>query len=381
MTFKVANVISSFNSQSGGPPRTVSLIAEAGSGLWQSELFTTAYRESSNDTLLVRDFPGHVTVSPAVSYGFFGGLAMLAGLDRGISARLLRACHPDIVHIHGIWSPYLAAFAAAARRHGIPYVVSPHGMLESWSLREKPWRKGLALRVYQRRILQNASALHTTSEMEALNLSRLELDAARIHVVPNAVSEPPDPVGLETVAPDRERIVLFLSRIHPKKGLDNLLRAWGALRPKGWRLAIVGSGDAHYSASLARYCAANAVENVVFHPHVEGEERESVFRRASVFVLPTFSENFGNVVAEALIRRIPVITTTGTPWSAIVREGCGWYVEPTPAALQGALREATGLDDGALLEMGARGSVYARAHFTLPRVREGLLNMYRAAIH
>jgi glycosyltransferase involved in cell wall biosynthesis len=380
MTFTVANVISSFNSKSGGPPRTVSLIAAAGSGLWRADLFTTDYQESASDSLLVDEFPGPVHVARGGSHGLLGGLAMLAGLDHGFSAQLLRGGVPDIVHIHGIWSPFLAVFAAAARRHGIPYVVSPHGMLEPWSLRVSPMRKALALRLYQRRILEQASALHTTSEMEAANLGRLAFDGNKIHVVPNPVEEPSEHVGTDKVAPNRERVLLFLSRIHPKKGLDILLRAWNVVRPDGWRLLIVGSGEAAYSDSLSRYCADHEVPRVDFHAHVEGAAREDIFRRASAFVLPTYSENFGNVVAEALIRKLPVITTTGTPWSGIVTHGCGWYIEPTLEALQGALRAATSLDAGRLADMGARGSQYARAHFTLPRVREGLLSMYRAAL-
>jgi glycosyltransferase involved in cell wall biosynthesis len=380
MSFKVANVISSYNSKSGGPPRTVSLIAVAGAGLWQADLFTTDYHEPAGDPLLVRDFPGQVTVSPAGSQGFVGGLAMLAGLERGFAAQLLRGSNPDVVHIHGIWSPYLAAFAAAAHRNGIPYVVSPHGMLEPWSLRVRPLRKALALRLYQRRILEQASALHTTSEMEAQNLVRLELNKTRIHVVPNAVEEPPEQSCPEPIRQDQERVLLFLSRIHPKKGLDILLRAWNAVRPDGWRLLIVGSGESAYAATLSQYCTDQEVPNVSFHAHVEGRAREDIFRRASAFVLPTYSENFGNVVAEALIRGLPVITTTGTPWSGIVTQDCGWYVEPTLEALQSALRAATSLDAARLRDMGARGSRYARANFTLPRVREGLLTMYSAAI-
>jgi glycosyltransferase involved in cell wall biosynthesis len=253
-------------------------------------------------------------------------------------------------------------------------------MLEPWSLRVRPLRKALALRLYQRRILEQASALHTTSEMEAQNLVRLELNKTRIHVVPNAVEEPPEQSCPEPIRQDQERVLLFLSRIHPKKGLDILLRAWNAVRPDGWRLLIVGSGESAYAATLSQYCTDQEVPNVSFHAHVEGRAREDIFRRASAFVLPTYSENFGNVVAEALIRGLPVITTTGTPWSGIVTQDCGWYVEPTLEALQSALRAATSLDAARLRDMGARGSRYARANFTLPRVREGLLTMYSAAI-
>ena len=120
MTFKVANVIAVFNSKSGGPPRTVVSIAVAGRGLWESDLFTTEYLESKSDVLLVREFPGHVNLYPAAAHSVLGGLAMLGRFDRNFEVQLLRGVAPAVVHIHGLWSPFLAAFALTARRNNIP---------------------------------------------------------------------------------------------------------------------------------------------------------------------------------------------------------------------------------------------------------------------
>lgn len=381
MQFKVANVISSFNSKSGGPPRTVSLIAAAGTGLWAADLFTTDYRESRDDSLLVREFPGHVNISPSISHGMLGGLAMLTGIARGFETQLLSGVAPDIVHIHGLWSPYLAAFAKSAARHRIPYVVAPHGMLEPWPLSVHAVRKSLALRSYQGRVLARASAIHATSKMEAANIERRIGADVPIFVIPNAVREPDADAAHRERPTGEKRVLLFLSRIHEKKGLDMLLRAWNKTRPTGWRLLIVGSGEAEYEERLRAFCAANAVPDVEFKGHLEGLERESVFRLASAFVLPTFSENFGNVVAEAMIRGLPVITTTGTPWSDIVAQDCGWYIEPSLDALTGAIAEATALDDDALRCMGERGRRYASGNFTVSAVRDALLTMYRSVLH
>jgi len=380
MKFKVANVISAFNSKSGGPPRTVSMIASAGAGLWQSDLFTTDYLESAADSLCVREFPGHVNVSPAGSHSIVGGLSMVAGLDRGLRAQLLHGVEPDVVHLHGIWSPYLAAFALTAHREGIPYIITPHGMLEPWPLSVRPLRKSLALKLYLRRMLANAAAIHATSRMEADNIARLHLGAVPIHVIPNAVEDPPPWTVTELPSPDHERVLLFLSRIHPKKGLGLLLQAWAALRPTKWRLRIVGSGEAAYAQTLRAFCAERNLSGVEFAEHLDGQAREAAFRRAAAFVLPTFSENFGNVVAEALIRGLPVLTTTGTPWSEIVAERCGWYVEPRLEAIQAAIAELIATDERELRAMGARGRAYAVRNFTLPVVRTGLLDLYESVL-
>jgi len=208
----------------------------------------------------------------------------------------------------------------------------------------------------------------------------LDFGKVPVVVVPNAVAEPPPVAGDAMTPPGHRRVLLFLSRIHEKKGLDMLLEAWNKCRPPEWRLVIVGSGEAGYLAKLQEFCRANDVPDVQFHPHVEGAEREAVFRQASAFILPTFSENFGNVVAEALIRGLPVITTTGTPWADIVANQCGWCIEPTVGALRQVIGEVTATDPVRLQQMGARGREFAAANFTLTVVRQALLTMYRTAM-
>jgi glycosyltransferase involved in cell wall biosynthesis len=380
MTFKVANIVSAYNSKSGGPPRVISLMAAAGAGYWRSELFTTDYRESSRDELLVKEFPGPVNVLPSRCQTLLGGVSMMFGLRRRLLAPPEGGAAPDLVHIHGMWQPYLAAYAAEAARLGVPYIVAPHGMLEPWSLSARSVRKMLALKSYQGRLMNRASALHATSELEADNLRRLTRHRTPVFVVPNAVAAPAPRAAPRTAMPGEPRVLLFLSRLHEKKGLGMLLEAWNEVRPAGWQLLIVGSGAADYAARLERYCAANQVPDVEFKAHVEAAEREAVFARAAAFVLPTYSENFGSVVAEALIRGIPVLTTTGTPWSDIVTHGCGWYVEPTPDAVRRGLIEVAATDSATLEGMGERGRSYAEANFSVAAVRGGLLDMYRAAL-
>lgn len=380
MVFKVVNVIPSFNSKSGGPPRTVSLIAAAGIGHWRADLFTTAYRESSRDTLLLGEYPGHVNVFPPHLHSTLGGLSMLAGWNTGYRIQLLSGVAPDVIHLHGMWSPFLAAFGLCAIRFGIPYIVAPHGMLEPWSLTARRQRKRLALSTYQGLILARASALHATSEQEAENLLSLKVSKAPVYVVPNAVREPGAGPLAPAALPSAKRTLLFVSRIHEKKGLDLLLAAWNALRPAGWNLLIVGSGETRYVDRLKQYVKAHGLSEVEFRSHLEGEALEETFRSASLFVLPTYSENFGNVVAEALIRGLPVITTTGTPWSQLVANQCGWYIEPTLEKLTQALAEGTSSTPAVLHAMGERGRTYAMANFTLPSVRQPLIHMYEHAL-
>jgi glycosyltransferase involved in cell wall biosynthesis len=381
MSFKVTNVICRFNSGSGGPPRTVLAIAMAGRGLWDAELFTTDYVEPRVDSLLVNDFRGHVNLLHRNAQTLVGGILMTVGLWSAFRTQLIRRIRPDVLHLHGVWSPYLAAFARAAQESGIPYIVAPHGMLEPWSLTVHTRRKSFALKTYQGRILREAAAVHATSKSEAANLRSLGVTRAPIFVIPNAIDAPAAAAGGERKPVDGRKVLLFLSRVHPKKGLDILLRAWKDLQPSDWELLIVGHGEPGYIEALRRLCTNGKIANVAFHSHVDGDEREAMFARAAAFVLPTYSENFGNVVGEALIRGLPVITTTGTPWTVIAERDLGWYVEPTLESLKGALANLFASDAGTLAAMGGRGRDYVKRHLMVDAVRPQLLEMYQAAMH
>ena len=378
--FKVINVICRFNSGSGGPPRTVSAIAQAGQGIWEAELFTTDYMESHADSLLIADFRGHVNLLPRATQTTVGGILMAVGLWSVFRTQLVRGIQPHVVHLHGVWSPFLSAFARTARLNRIPYILAPHGMLEPWPLMVRRRRKSFALKTYQGRILREAAAIHATSEGEAENLKRLGLTQVPIFVIPNAIDAPLTVKGVERRRNAGRNVLLFLSRIHPKKGLDLLLQAWSQLNPANWELLIVGHGDPPYIERLKCMCSKGKIANVEFHSHVDGDAREAIFARATAFVLPTFSENFGNVVGEAMIRRLPVITTTGTPWSVVAERNLGWYVEPNVDSLQGALTQLFATETDALAAMGDRGHDYVKAHLLIDAVRPQLVKMYQAAM-
>ena len=381
MTFKVTNVIARFNSSSGGPPRVVSLIAQAGVEHWQSELFTSEFVESDHDMLLVSQFPGQVRFIDPRSHGLYGAISSALSRSNSLRTSLVDESQPSVVHLHGLWSPLLAAYASICHAARIPYIVAPHGMLEPWSLSIHRLRKRLALNTYQGRVLSRASAIHTTSDAEAENVRRLRLTKAPIFVVPNAVDEPrhaPDRSGQRSGSD--KSVLLFLSRLHEKKGLGNLLAAWNAVRPCNWRLEIVGHGEAAYVTHLKETCTSQGIPDVQFHAHVDGDQREAMFEGASAFVLPTYSENFGNAVAEAMLRGLPVITTTGTPWSIVAEQNLGWYIDPTREALIEALRQLIVTEAGSLRDMGQRGRRYAEENLVIGAVRPRLLDMYRSVM-
>ena len=287
----------------------------------------------------------------------------------------------DVLHDNGIWMPHNHRLAKIARRHGLARVVSTRGMLEPWAARHKRLKKAIAWHLYQRRDLQRAQLLHATGEQEARNLERFGLGVP-ICTIPNGVDLPeidPSAEGKKT-GPAHEagqRSALFLGRIYPVKGLPMLVEAWAQVRPAGWRLHIAGPDEAGHRREVERAVSAAGLNDTVsFLGPVEGEAKTAVYLNADLFILPSYSESFGMVIAEALAYRLPVLTTTGAPWPALARRGCGWSVDPSVEGIAQGLREATSQDTGTLRAMGAKGRAWVAAEYGWAAVAQQFLAAY-----
>ena len=160
-----------------------------------------------------------------------------------------------------------------------------------------------------------------------------------------------------------ERTVLFLSRVHQVNGLTNLVQAWAQVQPAGWRLQIAGPDEGGHLAEVLRAAQAVGVAGSIdYLGEVDGARKNKVYHNADLFVLPTFSENFGVVVAEALSHGLPVITTRGAPWADLETHGCGWWVDIGVEPLAAALRQAMALNDDERQAMGERGRAYVQRY-------------------
>lgn len=280
---------------------------------------------------------------------------------------------PDIVHDNGIWLWHNHRLAMLAARLGVPRVVSTRGMLEPWAMNHRKWKKFAAWRLYQRQDLERANCLHATAEEEARSI-RDRIPKAPISTIPNGVDVAESALGASKSEP---RIMLFLGRLHSKKGLLMLVEAWARVRPEGWCLKIVGPDEGGHRAQVERAIAAAGL-GVTVHltGPLEGEAKESAFLQASVFVLPTYSENFGIAIAEALAHGLPVLTTTGAPWPMLPARGCGWVVEPNVDEMADALRNVTSCGPARLQEMGAKGRAFVKAEFGWKSVAQQFVSTY-----
>lgn len=290
----------------------------------------------------------------------------------------------ELIHSHGLWTDVHRCAAVLARRQGVPHLLGPCGMLDAAALRRSRWKKRLVGAWFQSRALAEASGLLANSEQEYRDIRRYGL-MNPVAVLPNPVSGPEvwgslagDRVQDAPLPPGR-RTVLFLGRLHPVKGLMRLVAAWGRLGAchAAWQLVLAGPDEGGYRAVLEdRLRALGCQSSVHLIGPLDAGAKWRALHQADLFVMPSDFENFGLAIVEAMLARTPVITTTGTPWSALAEQGAGWWIEPTEAALERTLAEAMQLSDEERTAMGQRGEEMAQA-FAPDRIALQLITLYR----
>lgn len=301
---------------------------------------------------------------------------LLSGSMKREWQALIEEIKPDVVHINCCWMPGCAFAQKWAQQLGVKVVLSPHGMLEPWIMARHYWTRKLpALMLYQKRAVVEADRLHATAESEKQNLMKLGYNN-RISVIANGIDV--DSVEMKH-SWKRNREILFLSRVHVKKGINFLIEAVAALKNEleGYCVKIAGEGEESYVNELRQLAARLGIGDMVkFTGGVYGDSKWELFRHADVFVLPTHSENFGIVVAEALACGTPVITTKGTPWQELETDGCGWWTEIGTEALIAALRKFLALSDGEIERMGRNGRKLVEDKYSSRKMAEDMVRMY-----
>ncbi len=384
---KIIFTIAGLHPESGGPSRSIpQLCASLARDAVDAEIVSLDFGESFGAPQLPPPELVRTTLVPCTSPAQ-RRMQWSTQFTDALRERCL-AARAQILHDNGLWLPTNHATARVARELGLKRVVSPRGMLTGWALKHKGMRKRIAWWAYQRRDLERAQALHATSCDEADGFRAVGLKQP-IAVIPNGVELPPNDLQ-PSAFPSSEavqmvdspqpfkRTVLFLGRIHPIKGLADLVQAWATVRPPDWRVVIAGDGDKNHQAQLEAEIRGRGLSSEFsFVGPVTGDAKWDWYRQASLFVLPSHSENFGIVVAEALACGVPVITTRGTPWEDLTTHRCGWWTDIGPAALANALREATNRTNGELAEMGKRGQQLIQEKYTWPRIAAQMHEVYR----
>lgn len=305
-----------------------------------------------------------------------GSLFRRLGVSPRMKAALSRAAgQVDVIHTNSLWMMPNVYPAAAVAGTNCRLVISPRGTLSDWALNRARWRKKLIGWWGQHQALREAHCLHATANEELNECRRLGLTNP-VAIIPNGLDCPAPPSVNQTES--NGRTLLFLSRIHPKKGIDQLLRAWSRLEGDfaDWNLTVAGPDNHEFAKEMKSLAAELGLERVKFIGEVTGGEKEQVYRRSDLFVLPTHNENFGIAVAEALAHGVPAVVSTGAPWSGLKEERCGWWFELSDEGLLTTLREAMRSPSSELESMGQRGYQWMKRSFSWPAIGERMRRTY-----
>lgn len=288
----------------------------------------------------------------------------------------------DVVHLHSVFLWPILAGARAARAHGVPYVISPRGMLVPELIRRKSrWVKEAWIRLIDRPNLEAASAVHATSAVEARHIAGFGWRLPPIVVIPHGVDDPPPP-SPAALSPDVAAavaggpMVLSFGRLSWEKGLDRLIAALA--EAPAVRAVMAGDDADGHAAFLAaearRFGVADRV--TILARHVSGADKEALFAAARLFAMTSLSENFGIAAFEAMRRGVPVLATPDVGMSEIVRDtASGLVVEPTPAAIAGGLRTMFA-DPELCRRRGAAGQRHVIDHYGWPAVARRMAELY-----
>ncbi len=282
---------------------------------------------------------------------------------------------PDVVHTHGIWMHTSRSVMQWSQLAGRPYLVSPHGMLSSTALKFSPLKKQVATLLYQAQSFKSATALHATctaeiEEIRAYGLKQpIALFANGVEIAASATKTSSEPTFR----------ILSLGRIHPKKGLDRLIRAWAALENEfpRWSLDLVGPDENGYRGKLENLVRSLGLQRVTVRNPVFGQAKLDCLSGAEIFALPTLNENFALTVAESLMCGTPVISTKGAPWQGLETNKCGWWIDHGEAPLTNALRNAMTLSPEERADMGLRGRKWIEQAYSWPTIASEACAVYR----
>lgn len=309
-------------------------------------------------------------LSPVTCHLFQNTTELLSDLNK------IKSKNKIIIHDHGLWNPFNHQIATWANKNKVTRIITPHGLLEPWAMEYKSWKKKLAWRIYQKRDLQTTQGIHATATSEAHNLKKYKGEVP-VYNIPWGIDLPPI---MEKQKVDKKRI-LFLSRIQEKKGLRNLILAWSKINNPEWEIIIAGPNENNHQQELEQFIRKMELDHFFnFVGEVKGDHKDKLYRSADIFILPTFSENFGLVIGEALSYGIPVITTKGAPWELIEKYNAGYWIDIGVEPLTEALTNLMHTSPNQRHLMGQNGRRLIEEQYSWSNTTGKMINLYEKLI-
>jgi poly(glycerol-phosphate) alpha-glucosyltransferase len=306
-------------------------------------------------------------------------------------ARAFGRCRADVAHLHALWMHTSIIIERWARRRQRPYLISLHGMLEPWAVRHGQWRKRLSNLLYERRCLRRAACIHVGTENEFASARAFGLENP-ICIIPNGVLIPNgmQPVARQPLRSSQldwaaaKKTLLYLGRLHPKKGLMNLLESWSSLRRESasstddWSLVIAGWDQGGHEQQLKKRAAELAIDRQVSFPGpLFGDDKAAALSAAHAIVLPSFSEGLPMAVLEAWSYGKPVLLTPGCNLSEGVAAGAALEARPDEASLTKGLADLISASDEQRATMGRQGLALVQRKFAWGAVADQMCAVYR----
>ena len=286
----------------------------------------------------------------------------------------------NVVHIHGLWPPVLHEVSAWAKGNGIPVVWSTHGMTAPWSMRHKWWKKFIAWHLYQKCDLKNAAIIHSTTSLEVEWNRKLGFENPQIEVPLGSFIQKASTVVSRNTGEALK--VLFVGRVYPVKGLMNVVCAAVKLKDVNIKFRIVGPDQAgHLSELVAEAERLGVAAMFDWAGPKYGDELSIEYDKCDMLILPSFTENFGATVVDALSRSKPALASTFTPWKILEERKCGWWVSNEPEELAETFKKIAALSADELEAMGKRGRKLVDEKYTWDAVCKAMVRGYESVLN
>ena len=285
----------------------------------------------------------------------------------------------DIVHNHGMWQMNSLYPGWVVKKSKSKLIVSPRGTFSEWAMNSGSFMKKFFWVLLQKPSLRNTECFHATSEAEYRDIRRLGFKQP-VAIIPNGIDIP----SLPKKKRKEVRTLLFLGRIHPVKGLDLLLHAWKEVQDTfpEWQLILAGGDEGFHGASgylnkMQNLSNTLDLQRVRFVGELNGANKLEAYTDADLFILPSFSENFGVTIVESLASGAPVITTNGTPWKDLESRKAGWCIDSDVDALTSCLKISLPLSHSDLSRMGLKGRQWMENEFSWEKIANQMLKTYK----
>lgn len=368
---KILHTIPRLRINGGGPPLSTSLTVKGIMDRGMNVEILTYALESADDVNIIDGEFVHFLPSPREKKIAF---------SKHFAQYLDRHNIYDLYHCHGVWQYPSYITAKIARKFNKPYILTPRGMLYPQDLKKSAFIKKLALKFYMFNDLQKAACIQATCVEEMQHLRALGVKSP-IAVIPNPVDTQSFPE--RELAPKHITRFGYLGRIHPRKNIERLLYAWKELgdEVKDAELLIIGGENNEYGSFLKKEVVRLGLNNVIFTGFLAGNKKNEVVASLSFLAVPSDFENFGMIVAEALLLGVPVIASKGTPWHELETHRCGWWIDNDTSTITKTFRKALAATDAQQAEMGKNGIALIRQNYSVEVIAERVDELYQWILH